>query len=42
MPGAAWQIGAVQSLHPLQQIAERIVELTNTRPESLHRSSQSA
>jgi two-component system chemotaxis response regulator CheB len=42
MPGAAWQIGAVQSLHPLQQIAARIVELTNVRPESLHRSNQSA
>lgn len=42
MPGAAWQIGAVQSLHPLQQIAARILELTNVRPESLHRSSQSA
>jgi len=42
MPGAAWQIGAVQSLHPLQQIAARIVELTNVRPDSLHRSTQSA
>jgi len=40
MPGAAWEIGAVQSLHPLQQIAARIMELANTRPESLHRSSQ--
>jgi two-component system chemotaxis response regulator CheB len=29
MPGAAWQIGAVQSLHPLQEIAERIVELAD-------------
>ena len=27
MPGAAWQIGAVQSLHPLQQIAARIIAL---------------
>ena len=42
MPGAAWQIGAVQSLHPLPQISARIVELTNAHPESLHRSSQSA
>jgi two-component system chemotaxis response regulator CheB len=42
MPGAAWQIGAVQSLHPLHQIAARIVELANARPESLQRSSQSA
>lgn len=30
MPGAAWQIGAVQSLHPLTQIAARIVELALT------------
>lgn len=28
MPGAAWQAGAAQSLHPLLQIAERIVALT--------------
>ena len=31
MPGAAWEIGAVQSLHPLPQIAERIVSLANAR-----------
>ena len=42
MPGAAWQIGAVQSLHPLHQIAARILELADARPESLQRSSQSA
>src|ERR1700722_10543604 len=35
MPGAAWQIGAVQSLHPLQKIAERIVELLSARADSL-------
>jgi len=35
MPGAARQIGAVQSLHPLQEIAERIVELANTPADSL-------
>jgi two-component system chemotaxis response regulator CheB len=35
MPGAAWQIGAVQSLHPVQEIAERIVELANSPPDSL-------
>ena len=35
MPGAAWQIGAVQSLHPLQKIAERIVELASAHPDSL-------
>src|ERR1700675_1888649 len=27
MPGAAWQMGAVQSLHPLPQIAGRIIDL---------------
>jgi two-component system chemotaxis response regulator CheB len=27
MPGAAWQIGAVQSLHPLPQIAGQIIKL---------------
>ena len=35
MPGAAWQIGAVQSLHPLQEIAARIVELANAPVDSL-------
>jgi two-component system, chemotaxis family, protein-glutamate methylesterase/glutaminase len=30
MPGAAWQIGAVQSLHPLPQIAARIVDIADT------------
>jgi len=35
MPGAAWQIGAVQSLHPLQEIAARIVELANAPADSL-------
>jgi two-component system chemotaxis response regulator CheB len=41
MPGAAWQIGAVQSLHPLQQIAERIVDLASAPLDSLHRKIQS-
>ena len=41
MPGAAWQIGAVQSLHGLHQIAARIVDLANTPVEMLQRSSQS-
>jgi len=41
MPGAAWQIGAVQSLHPLPQIAARIVELATERRESPQRRSQS-
>jgi two-component system chemotaxis response regulator CheB len=29
MPGAAWELGAVRSLHPLSQIAPRIVSLAN-------------
>jgi two-component system chemotaxis response regulator CheB len=41
MPGAAWQLGAVQSLHALPQIAGRIVELANGRAETLQRNSQS-
>src|SRR6202165_1224832 len=40
MPGAAWQVGAVQSLHPLPQIAGRIVDLACARPESPQRKSQ--
>jgi two-component system chemotaxis response regulator CheB len=35
MPGAAWQVGAVQTLHPLPEIAERIVELANAPADSL-------
>jgi two-component system, chemotaxis family, protein-glutamate methylesterase/glutaminase len=42
MPGAAWQIGAVQSLHPLTQIAARIVDLASAQPEAPQRKSQSA
>jgi two-component system, chemotaxis family, protein-glutamate methylesterase/glutaminase len=41
MPGAAWQIGAVQSLHPLPQIAEQIVKLA-AAPDALHRRTRSA
>jgi two-component system chemotaxis response regulator CheB len=41
MPGAAWQIGAAQSLHPLPQIAGRIVDLTGVHPEAPQRKSQS-
>jgi two-component system chemotaxis response regulator CheB len=41
MPGAAWHIGAVQSLHPLPQIAGRIVDLAGAHPESRQRRSQS-
>ncbi len=40
MPGAAWQIGAAQSLHPLPQIAEQIVKLS--APDALYRKTQSA
>ncbi len=31
MPGAAWEIGAAQSLHPLPQIAGRIIALVSQR-----------
>jgi two-component system chemotaxis response regulator CheB len=41
MPGAAWQLGAVQSLHALPQIAGRIIDLANARAETLQRNSQS-
>jgi two-component system, chemotaxis family, protein-glutamate methylesterase/glutaminase len=40
MPGAAWQIGAVQTLHPLQQIAARIVALASAPAEMAQRSAQ--
>jgi two-component system chemotaxis response regulator CheB len=41
MPGAAWQIGAAQSLHPLPQIAGQIVTLA-AAPDAPHRRTQSA
>jgi two-component system chemotaxis response regulator CheB len=41
MPGAAWQIGAVQSLHALPLIAGRIIDLAGTRPETQHHKSLS-
>jgi two-component system chemotaxis response regulator CheB len=41
MPGAAWQIGAAQSLHPLLQIAEQIVKLA-AAPDALHPRTRSA
>jgi two-component system chemotaxis response regulator CheB len=34
MPGAAWELGAVQTLHPLERIAEQIVALANARVET--------
>jgi two-component system chemotaxis response regulator CheB len=37
MPGAAWECGAVQSLHPLNQLAEKIVALASGPPPLLHR-----
>jgi hypothetical protein len=41
MPGAAWQIGAAQSLHPLAQIAGRIVDLGGVHSEAPPRKNQS-
>jgi two-component system, chemotaxis family, protein-glutamate methylesterase/glutaminase len=35
MPGAAWQMGAVQSLHALQQIAGQILNLAAAPADSL-------
>jgi two-component system chemotaxis response regulator CheB len=37
MPGAAWEIGAAQSLHPLPEIAGRIAELVSAHSPTLHR-----
>jgi two-component system chemotaxis response regulator CheB len=42
MPGAAWEIGAVQSLHPLPQISERIISLVNQRVEPARLIAQSS
>jgi two-component system chemotaxis response regulator CheB len=42
MPGAAWQIGAAQSLHALPQIAGQIVKLATGPADVLHRKTQSA
>ena len=41
MPGAAWEAGAAQSLHPLKHIAERIIALASNG-QVLHRDIQSA
>jgi two-component system chemotaxis response regulator CheB len=41
MPGAAWEIGAAQSLHPLPQIASRIVALARADGSLAQRSSKS-
>ena len=37
MPGAAWEIGAVQALHPLRRIAENIVLLASAPIEKQHK-----
>jgi two-component system, chemotaxis family, protein-glutamate methylesterase/glutaminase len=37
MPGAAWQIGAAQSLHALPQIAARILALADAPLTALQR-----
>jgi two-component system, chemotaxis family, protein-glutamate methylesterase/glutaminase len=37
MPGAAWQIGAAQSLHPLPQIAARILAIADAPLAALQR-----
>jgi chemotaxis response regulator CheB len=42
MPGAAWELGAAQSLHPLDAIAEKIIALASTNPALLRRDSRSA
>jgi two-component system chemotaxis response regulator CheB len=42
MPGAAWKIGAAQSLHPLPQIAGQIVKLATAQAETLQCKTQSA
>jgi two-component system chemotaxis response regulator CheB len=41
MPGAAWELGAVQSLHPLLQIADKIMALLGNS-HALHRDMRSA
>lgn len=40
MPGAAWEIGAVESLHPLMQISGRIVALVNQQVDTPKRAAQ--
>ena len=42
MPGAAWECGAAQSLHPLTQVAEKIIALAGGAPSLLQRNTQSA
>jgi two-component system, chemotaxis family, protein-glutamate methylesterase/glutaminase len=42
MPGAAWEIGAVHSLHPLTQMADRIISLASGGPALLQRDMRSA
>jgi two-component system chemotaxis response regulator CheB len=40
MPGAAWEIGAAESLHPLMQISTRIVALVNQQVDTTKRAAQ--
>jgi len=42
MPGAAWKLGAAQSLHALAQIAGQIVKLATAQAETLQCKTQSA
>jgi two-component system chemotaxis response regulator CheB len=42
MPGAAWEIGAAHSLHPLTEIAEKIISLASGNPLLLQRDIRSA
>ena len=41
MPGAAWELGAVQSLHPLVHIADKVTGLLGSN-NLLHRDIRSA
>jgi two-component system chemotaxis response regulator CheB len=41
MPGAAWELGAVESLHPLEHISGRIVTLLSQRVDTAHRNTES-
>jgi two-component system, chemotaxis family, protein-glutamate methylesterase/glutaminase len=42
MPGAAWDLGAAHSLHPLKAIAEKVITLAGTNPALLRRDNRSA
>ena len=40
MPGAAWELGAAQSLHPLMQISGQIIALVNQQVDTQKRAAQ--